>query len=71
MNKAALEAVITAKSPLNLSQVERLFGGDVTEENKSVVWRFLNMTHAQQTSIWQGYLRVKDEAPGFQVEAVR
>ena len=66
IEKTALEEAIKEKSPLNLSQIERLFGGEVNPANKAVVWRFLNMSHAQQVSIWQQYLRVE-----FQVEAVR
>lgn len=71
IDRAAFEAAVLAKSPLSPSQIDRLFGGTVTEGNKAVVWRFINMTHAQQNCLWEVFLRVKHAAPDAQVEAVR
>lgn len=71
ISKTALEAAITANSPLTLAQVERLFGGEVNPANKATVWRFLNLTHPQQMEVWQAYLRLSGGAYNFQVMAVR
>lgn len=71
LDRASLEAAVAERSPLTLAQVERLFGGAVTAANKAVVWRFLNMSHNQQMSCWQVFLRVQSAAPDARVEAVR
>lgn len=70
LDRAALEAVVAERSPLTLAQVERMFGGAVTAANKAVVWRFLNMSHNQQSSIWQAFLRLQPTMLDACVEAV-
>lgn len=52
IDRAALEAAVEERSPLSLSQVERMFGGAVTAANKAQVWRLINMSRNQQSSLW-------------------
>jgi len=71
VDREKLALAIAERSPLSLSQVERLFGGEVTDDNKAAVAKFLQMSHNQQKSCWGVYCRVHHDAPDFTIDAVR
>jgi hypothetical protein len=71
IDRTALSAAVKQKSPLTLEQIEKLFGGEITAENKIAVWRFLSMAESQQLSIWQVYCVTRHLTDRFTVEAVR
>lgn len=70
LDRAALEAAVAKLSPLSLQQVEKMFGGEVTAANKAAVWRFLNMSHNQQRSLWDVHVRIRMIAPDVKIEKV-
>ncbi len=71
IDRSALASTVKQKSPLTLEQIEKLFGGEITAENKAAVWRFLSMAPNQQQSIWQVYCVTRHLTDRFTVEAVR
>lgn len=70
LDREALIKAVEERSPLTLSQIERMFGV-ASETNKAAIWRYINMVPNQQLSIWQVHLRIRQDCPDVKVEAVR
>jgi dephospho-CoA kinase len=74
IDREALARTVSEKSDLSLEQIERLFGGSITAENKAVTWRFLSMQKFQQDAIWQAFIRIRNADPestaDMKVEAI-
>lgn len=67
MNRQAFESAIKEHSPLTVPQFERLFGGEVTDDNKALAWAFMQLTAKHQMACYN----FLSAFPGAYVETVK
>lgn len=70
MNRDAFEKAVATHSSLSVQQIERLFGV-LSNDNKAVIWRYLNMSRQQQQSVWSVYCVLHHHCPDMKVEAIK